>query len=87
LHTWFRAEVTLDSPGNSQQGLHGDTSVEEQTNPNADVGRSPITLEMLKALVLAALADGNVDLAAAMALAFNGLCRMGEVTAATVRGL
>ena len=50
-------------------------------DPNADVGRSPITLEILKALVLAALADGNVDLAAAMVLAFNGLYRMGEITA------
>jgi hypothetical protein len=32
--------------------------------------------------VLAALADGDVDLAAAMVLAFNGLCHVGETTAA-----
>ena len=52
-------------------------------DPTADVGRSPVTLEILKALVLAALAVGKIDLATAMVLAFNGLYRMGELTATT----
>jgi hypothetical protein len=50
-------------------------------DPEADTGRNPITIEILKALVIAAVAEGNYDLAAAMVLAFNGLYRMGEITA------
>jgi hypothetical protein len=50
-------------------------------DPEADTGKSPVTLEILKALVIAAVAEGNYDMAAAMVLAFNGLCCMGEITA------
>ena len=50
-------------------------------DPDADTGKSPITIEILKALVLAAMAEENFDMAAAMVLAFNGLYRMGEITA------
>jgi hypothetical protein len=50
-------------------------------DPEADTGKNPITIEILKALVIAAVAEGNYDLAAAMVLAFNGLYRMGEITA------
>ena len=52
-------------------------------NPTGDEGRSPVTLEILEALVTEAQASGDYSLATAHVLAFNGLYRMGELTATT----
>lgn len=50
-------------------------------DPDADTGKSPVTLEILRALVLKAMVNNHVDMAATIVLAFNGLYRVGELTA------
>lgn len=89
VRTWYKhlhgAEFGIKGTGTEAGGaVKAIRSCQEYFPPKnvtADEGRSPVTLPILKALVVDAMARGDVDVAVAEAVAFNGLYRMGELTA------
>jgi hypothetical protein len=89
VRTWHKrrhgAEFGIKGTGTEAGGaVKAIRSCQECLPPKdvtADEGRSPVALPILKALTVDAMARGDVDVAVAEALAFNGLCRMGELTA------
>ena len=95
VRTWYKhrhgAELGIKGSGTEAGGaVKAIRSCQEYFPPKnitADEGRSPVTLPILNALVVEAMARSDMDMAVAGALAFNGLYRMGELTATVRTGL